>query len=70
MKNAPIHMLFSRSDIRQIMTQNHKGNTYKAADCLVNETGETPGQRSEWWHVSKILVGIGWLAIMWNLTYL
>ncbi|CAE6459477.1 unnamed protein product, partial [Rhizoctonia solani] len=38
--------------IQHAIVRNHKGNTYKAADCLVNEKGETPGQNSQMWHVT------------------
>ncbi|KAG8730273.1 hypothetical protein FRC11_007122, partial [Ceratobasidium sp. 423] len=33
--------------IQHAIVRNHKGNTYNAADCLVNERGETPGQNNQ-----------------------
>ncbi|KAL5632027.1 hypothetical protein ACGC1H_000150 [Rhizoctonia solani] len=33
--------------IQHAIVRSHKGNTVKAADCLVNEKGETPGQSTE-----------------------
>ncbi|CAE6416734.1 unnamed protein product [Rhizoctonia solani] len=38
--------------IQHAIVRNHKGNTYKAADCLVNERGDTPAQNKQLGNVS------------------
>ncbi|CAE6508554.1 unnamed protein product [Rhizoctonia solani] len=47
--------------IQHAIVRNHKGNMPKAADCLVNERGDTPGQSSQLGHAT-----FEWLSLQYS----